>query len=94
MDYSTPSSIKDSGRRAFLAGVEKSECPIDRRSHANAIHWWGDGWDEEANKTCKGTNCTAKRGKGHSKECIEEHEKNACHWILQGAGEALEKLKT
>ena len=76
MDYSTPFTIRDSGARAFNLGIPKSECPISRRTCANGIHWWNNGWDEEAARTCAGANCNApRRGIGHSDECIKERDK-------------------
>ena len=93
MDYSTPHTIKESGARAYRLGVEKSDCPISRRTGANGIHWWHDGWDEEAAKICKGINCAARRGVGHSKECIAEHEEAACPEIFKGTREALNRLR-
>jgi hypothetical protein len=93
MDYSTPFTIKQSGRDAFNDGVERGDCPISSRTCANGIHWWLDGWDEERNdrllteikkeedeiisrnsRRCKGRDCGAIDGIGHSDECIAEHE--------------------
>ena len=74
MDYSTPQTIIESGARAYIIGIKRSDCPISRRTGANKIHWWNSGWDNEAAKTCTGINCTAKRGVGHSPECIAEHD--------------------
>lgn len=93
IDYSTPHTIKESGARAYRLGVEKSDCPISYRTGANQIQWWNDGWDEEAAKTCKGINCTAKHGIGHSDECIKEHEETVCPEIFKGTLEALDKLR-
>ena len=93
MDYSTPHTIKESGARAYKLGVKKSDCPISYRTGANRRHWWNDGWDEEADKTCKGTNCSAKRGVDHSDECIKEHEEAVCPEIFKGTREALDKLR-
>lgn len=97
MDYSTPTTIFESGVRAFNLGVSKDDCPISRRTHANAIHWWNDGWDSAAAKTCKGTNCNAVNGAGHSNECIQEHEqccseKVAEIPVFEGTREALQNL--
>ncbi len=75
MDYSSPLTIIESGKLAYRLGVERSDCPISSRTHANEICWWNQGFDLEAAKTCKGDNCTAKRGIGHSDECIKEHDK-------------------
>lgn len=74
MDYSTPATVKQSGREAFKLGVKRSECPIERRTGANDIHHWLSGWDEEEkNAACFGKNCKAIRGVGHSEECLQEH---------------------
>jgi len=82
MDYSTPVTIFQSGERAFKLGVAKDDCPIDSRTHANAIHWWNDGWDSASEMdlsdaewvVCKGENCHAVNGYNHSHECIAEHD--------------------
>ena len=75
MDYSNP---KQSGRDAFLAGKSINENPCDRRTHANHSVHWHDGWLEQSKiPTCKGKNCTAIRGVGHSEECTKDHE--ACY---------------
>ncbi len=66
--------VKESGAKAYRLGLNKSDCPISYRTGANKIHWWNEGWNEEAAKTCKGSNCTAKRGMGHSDDCKKEHE--------------------
>ena len=56
MDYSSPLSVMESGARAFNLGLSKSECPINSRTHANAIHWWNDGWNNEATcPECRGS---------------------------------------
>ena len=74
MDYSSSESIKDAGRKAFSDGLELKDCPISRRTNANAIHYWNFGWHDEKNNTCKGKNCKSKKGIGHSDECKEERE--------------------
>ena len=92
MDYSTPLTIIESGQRAYRLGIKKSDCPIDSRTGANKICWWNDGWDLEAEKTCKGENCTAKRGVGHSDECEKEHDETECPEIFSGTLDALKKI--
>jgi len=77
MDYSTPLAIIESGARAFRVGIQKSDCPISSRTGANKIEWWRRGWEAESLKTCKGDNCAAVRGVGHSEECEREHDKIA-----------------
>lgn len=79
MDYSTPSTITQSGRDAFNDGAKRGDCPISRRPCANGIYWWLSGWDEareeaENTCTCKGGGCAAIDGVGHSDECEREHE--------------------
>ena len=74
MDYSTPLTIIESGARAFNLGLSKDECPISQRTNSNGIIWWNIGWDNEAENTCKGKNCKARRGVGHSAECVLDHE--------------------
>lgn len=93
MDYSTPQTIIESGARAYRLGIEKSDCPISSRTGANKICWWNDGWEAEAAKTCKGKNCNAKRGIGHSDECIKEHEETVFPEIFTGTRDALDKLR-
>jgi hypothetical protein len=80
MDYSSPFTIKQSGRDAFNTGVDINDCPINPRTNANAIHWWVDGWKEAESAAgervsimCNGTNCEARGGVGHSPECEREH---------------------
>ena len=95
MDYSTPITIRESGADAFNAGVAKSDCPISSRTHANAIHWWNEGWDREASRVCTGKSCAAKRrGEGHSEECNIDHDEAAgdVAEIFPGTREALSGL--
>lgn len=51
MNYSDPSSIVEAGRNAFKMGLEKSKCPISRRTNANAACLWDKGWNEESAST-------------------------------------------
>lgn len=71
--------------------------PSRPRSNANGVCWWNDGWESESKKTCKGVKCSAKRGIGHSDECIKEHnshyEKDLAPEIFPGTNEALSRLK-
>lgn len=71
VDYSNP---KEWGRKSFHMGVDKIDCPIDGRTHANAKNRWISGWDEES-RICKGLYCQAVDGAGHSKSCMEEHDR-------------------
>ena len=75
MDYTSPSTIENSGRIAYISGIKRNDCPISKRTGMNDIHHWNRGWDLEASKTCKGKGCSAKRGVGHSVQCEKEHEK-------------------
>lgn len=77
MDYSNILSVMKEGGRAFNSGLKKGECPIETRTHSNHVQWWKQGWQAESDKTCKGLNCNAKRGVGHSEDCIEEHKRLA-----------------
>jgi ribosome modulation factor len=74
MNYSDPNSIIDAGRQAYISGMSNLDCPIDRRTSANAVCLWMEGWQEECGITCKGTNCKAKKGIGHSQQCHKEHD--------------------
>ncbi len=74
MDYSTPQTIIESGKNARKLGIKKSHCPISPRTVVNSIGWWDDGWDAQNKITCKGRNCTAVNGVGHSVECHDDHE--------------------
>ena len=71
MDYNNPT---ESGRKAFLKGSSRDSNPVDYRTNANAHALWISGWDKQSKVTCKGENCTAIRGVGHSDECANEHE--------------------
>ncbi|WP_373031648.1 hypothetical protein [Sulfurovum sp.] len=31
-----------------MRGLQKSDCPIDRRTHANHLCLWQQGWDEQS----------------------------------------------
>jgi len=42
--------------------------------------------------TCKGENCSAKRGIGHSDECEKEHNETVFPEIFIGTLDALDKL--
>jgi hypothetical protein len=72
MNYNNP---MQSGRDAFLTGKDISENPCDRRTHANHSNLWDKGWIEQSKRTCRGRNCKAINGNGHSLECLEDHEK-------------------
>lgn len=71
MDYSNP---KKSGKEAFINGIPRTGNPIDRITHANHSLMWFDGWDLQNSITCKGRNCTAASGVGHSSECENDHD--------------------
>ncbi len=45
MDYKNP---KLEGKLAFVRGLGKSSCQIDRRTHANHYCLWQQGWDEQS----------------------------------------------
>lgn len=75
MNYNNP---KRSGFDASLAGDEKSSCPMDPRTHANAICHWDDGFDAgERSKKCNGieimpgdyTGCDMKTGQYPMGDC-------------------------
>lgn len=53
VDYATPFTVKQSGRDAFKLGISRNDCPIDRRTHAKAIHYWLEGWDTEQHELHK-----------------------------------------
>ena len=71
MNYNNPAQ---SGKEAFLNGKARDSNPIDYRTNANAWSEWFHGWDEQNKMTCKGENCKAISGIGHSNECIKNHE--------------------
>ncbi len=73
MNYNNP---EKSGRDAFLNGKARNSNPCDIRTSLNARHHWYAGWDEQSKTECKGTNCTAIKGVGHSKECVTEFDLN------------------
>ena len=74
VNYYSPETIKESGREAFFNNIKLEDCPISPITHANAIHYWKFGWHDASNNSCKGENCRAIRGAGHSEQCVKEHE--------------------
>ena len=72
VDYVNPEKW---GRESYYAGVEQIDCPIDGRTHANAKYLWVKGWIEASSNRCKGEQCEAVNGVGHSKECEDEHDR-------------------
>jgi len=75
VDYTSPATIKKSGFEAFNKGLDKSDCPISRRTHANGVQHWLSGWNEASSASCKGVNCRAIDGRHHSAECLKERER-------------------
>jgi len=71
-DYKNPEKW---GRESYHAGIEQLDCPISGRTNANAKCLWVEGWIKAYNNRCKGEQCKADNGIGHSKECEDEHDR-------------------
>jgi ribosome modulation factor len=74
INYNDKSSIIEAGRSAAVQGKSNLDCPISTRTHANDAQLWMKGWGEGQESICKGRNCNAVSGVGHSKECHDDHE--------------------
>lgn len=74
MNYDKPETIIESGVQAYKDGIARNDHPISHRTGMNAISWWQDGWDQGKEQSCKGRNCRAFKGVGHSEECEHDHD--------------------
>lgn len=73
MKFNDKNLIIQRGIDDFNDGKSNLECPFSYRTAANLVCLWNQGWDKGNNTTCKGKNCTAKNGIGHSQEFCNEH---------------------
>lgn len=73
--------IKEDGRAANIRGVSRNSNPYTSFEDTGKAVDWDLGWLQQTQhwagrpkKMCKGKNCTAMRGVGHSEECIKERD--------------------
>ena len=74
INYNDKKSIIEAGRKAATEGKSNLDCPISKRTHANDACLWIKGWEEGYKSICKGRQCNAVSGVGHSQECHDDHD--------------------
>ena len=72
---------KDEGRAANIRGISRKKNPYVSRKDTGKAVLWDTGWLMQTqhgagkpDSMCKGKNCTAMCGVGHSSECEKEHK--------------------